>query len=274
MMKRIAWIVLSLGLLASSPALAVCPATLQLKDNAGATPTAKYTDDGAGNCMANVAVIDGGDVTQGAKADAAYAGSGSSSVVALLKGIYNRIVDLITAASSPLASQGTSIGVGGVGVIGSAASGGNQLAVNANGQASATLSPTPSLANGNGTVTVPSSEATSAISHASTTALGTSLLAKAGAGNLHAYNCTAITGGAAGFCIAYNAASVPGTGPLTGASVLDFCYYDTSARGCSLGRYPYGAQYGTGIVILVTSAATPYTYTTGVNTAAIEADFK
>jgi hypothetical protein len=112
------------------------------------------------------------------------------------------------------------------------------------------------------------------VPHASTSALGTSLVAKASAGDLFGFNCTAITGGAAGYCVAYNAASAPGTGSLTGASVLDFCYFDTTARGCSLSRIPLAAAYSTGITILLTSAASPYTYTTGTDTGAISADYE
>lgn len=111
-------------------------------------------------------------------------------------------------------------------------------------------------------------------SHASTTALGTSLAAKASAGYLYGFNCTAITGAAAGYCIAYNGTTAPGTGALTGANVLDACYFDTTARGCSLSRIPMGVAYGTGIVILVSSAVTPFTYTTGIDTAFISADYQ
>ena len=111
-------------------------------------------------------------------------------------------------------------------------------------------------------------------SHASTTALGTSLVAKASAGSLFGYNCTGIAGAAAGYCIAYNGTTAPGTGALTGANVLDFCYFDTTARGCSLSRIPLAAAYGTGIVILLSSATTPYTYTTGTDTGAISADYQ
>lgn len=113
-----------------------------------------------------------------------------------------------------------------------------------------------------------------AVSHASTTALASSLSVKASSGNLLGYNCTSITGGSAGFCVAYNGSSTPGTGALTGSNVLDFCYYDTTARGCSLSRIPVSVLYSSGIQILVTSAASPYTYTTGVNTAAISADYQ
>lgn len=111
-------------------------------------------------------------------------------------------------------------------------------------------------------------------SHASTTALANNLNVKAAAGGLLGFNCTSITGGAAGYCVAYNGASTPGTGALTGANVLDFCYFDTSPRGCSLSRIPVSVSYSAGIQILVTSATTPYTYTTGIDTAAISADYQ
>ena len=110
--------------------------------------------------------------------------------------------------------------------------------------------------------------------HASTTALAAALSAKTSAGDLMGFNCSGITGGAAGFCVAYNAASTPGAGALTGALVLDFCQFDTTARGCSLGRAPSQVAYNAGIQILVTSAASPYTYTTGTDTAAISADYQ
>ncbi len=129
-------------------------------------------------------------------------------------------------------------------------------------------------ANIGGVVPVPSSTSAQAVSHASTTALGTSLVAKNAAGNLYAFNVSGVAGGAAGFAIAYNGSSAPGTGALTGANVLDFCFFDTTARGCSLSRIPMGVQYSAGIVILVSSAASPYTYTTGTDTAAITADYQ
>ena len=111
-----------------------------------------------------------------------------------------------------------------------------------------------------------------ALAHTSVTSLGTSLVAKAAAGNLNSFNCTAITGGAAGFCIAYNGTTAPSTGALTGANVLDSCYFDTTARGCSLAHINGSVAFSTGIVILVSSAVTPFTYTTGTDTAFISAD--
>lgn len=49
-----------------------------------------------------VTVADGADVTQGAKADAAYAGSGSASVVAALKGIYASVNGAIPAGTNTI----------------------------------------------------------------------------------------------------------------------------------------------------------------------------
>lgn len=120
----------------------------------------------------------------------------------------------------------------------------------------------------------PTSSSTAALSHASTTALGTSLVVSATAANLYAYNCSGITGGSAGYCIVYNGSSVPGTGALTGANVLDFCFFGATPQGCSLSRIPMMVNYGTGIVILISTASTPYTYTTGTATGAITADYK
>ena len=128
-----------------------------------------------------------------------------------------------------------------------------------------------------GTVTTslaPTSSSSLAVQHGSVTALGTSLVLKNSAGNAYSYNCTAITGGAAGFCIGYNGTAAPAPGALTGANVLDACYFPAGVAGCSLRHGLIPANYSAGIVILVTSALTPFTYTTGVNTAFISGDFQ
>lgn len=113
---------------------------------------------------------------------------------------------------------------------------------------------------------------TGVVSHAVTPALAASLNAKATAGNLMGFNCTGITGGAAGFCVVVNSA----TTPTNGAAIapLDFCSFDTTSRGCSLFRGPAEVAYSAGIQVLVTSAASPYTFTSGTDTAAISADFQ
>jgi len=94
---------------------------------------------------------------------------------------------------------------------------------------------------------------------------------KASAGNLYSINATSITGGSAGFLVAINASTVPTNG--TAITPLDFCYFNSLA-GCSLSHGNLPVNYSTGIVVLVTTAASPFTYTTGVDTAAISGDFQ
>jgi hypothetical protein len=117
--------------------------------------------------------------------------------------------------------------------------------------------------------------AATTITNATSTALETARPAKASAGNLYGFYCTAITGAAAGFCIAYNANATPGTGALTGSLVLDSCAFDTTNKGCSLSRLPGPPRnYSAGIVVLCSSAVTPFTYTTGVDTCYISVDYQ
>ena len=121
----------------------------------------------------------------------------------------------------------------------------------------------------------PTSSSVSAMTHATTTSgLANNLIVKGSAGNLGGFNCTGISGGVAGYCIVVNQATVPSTGSLSASIVLDACYFDTTARGCSLSRMPDVVNYSAGITILVSSAASPYTYTTGTDTAMITADYK
>jgi hypothetical protein len=108
-MKRIiisllALTVFTAPLVFNTPAIAACPSTLQLKDNAGTLANGKYTDDGSGNCMPNIAVqsgaaVDGWNVTEGTKADAAWI-SGSGSMVAVLKAIGTGVLNSIPAGSN------------------------------------------------------------------------------------------------------------------------------------------------------------------------------
>jgi len=109
--------------------------------------------------------------------------------------------------------------------------------------------------------------------HKHVSSLGTSLAVKDLPGTVAGFNCTAIAGGAAGYCVAYDATAVPSTGALTGTLVLDVCYFDTTARGCALAHIPNGVLTTKGIVILLTSASTPFTYTTGTDTGFISADY-
>lgn len=56
---------------------------------------------GSGGGGGAVTVANGADVTQGARADAAWSGTGDSTVVAALKGIYNRVGTPTTALFTP-----------------------------------------------------------------------------------------------------------------------------------------------------------------------------
>jgi hypothetical protein len=121
---------------------------------------------------------------------------------------------------------------------------------------------------------VPTNSSTDALSHAISTSLDTVLIAIDVPSNLYGFNCSAITGGASGYCIAYNGTSEPAPGALDPTKVLDFCYFGDTPRGCSLSRIPLAVQYSAGIVILISSASTPYTYTDNVLTGAITVDYK
>jgi hypothetical protein len=52
------------------------------------------------------AFVDGWDLTQGTKADAAYVGSGSASVVSLLKGLYSGITSAVPAGTNNIGNVG------------------------------------------------------------------------------------------------------------------------------------------------------------------------
>lgn len=124
-----------------------------------------------------------------------------------------------------------------------------------------------------GRISISSGGSTSASAnlHAVTGALADSLVIKASAGNFYSVNATAITGGAAGYLVVVNATAAPALGAIT---PLDFCYFAAGSGGCSLSHGNIPINYSTGIVALITSAATPYTYTTGVDTAAISGDYQ
>lgn len=117
-----------------------------------------------------------------------------------------------------------------------------------------------------GTVTATPFAATPTVSPANT---ATSLVLKAspstvGVQSFHAET----TGSAAGFCVLYNGTAAPGTGALTAANVLAFQSFPSNGW-CDWTATSNAITASIGAVVLVTSAATPFTYTTGVVTAAI-----
>ena len=127
---------------------------------------------------------------------------------------------------------------------------------------------------GGGPAAVPAPIIPGAVPHANTTALAASLTVTATANkNLIGYNCVGITGGAPGYCIAYNSATVPGAGPLTGAQVLESCWFDGTPRGCSVEYTSSQVTFSSGIQLLVSVGSSPFTYTAGA-TAMLTANFQ
>jgi hypothetical protein len=80
----------------------------------------------------------------------------------------------------------------------------------------------------------------------------------------HAENATST----AGYCILYNGTTAPSTGALTAANVLAFQRLPASTY-CDWNATNIPIAASTGAVVLVSSAVTPFTYTTGTITAAI-----
>lgn len=104
-----------------------------------------------------------------------------------------------------------------------------------------------------------------------TTSLAATLVVKAAPGTLYSVYATNLTGGTSGYLVLYNATAAPTPGALTGALVLDCVPFNSLGEAIvSYQGYP-AKTFDKGIVALVTSATTCYTYTTGVLTAYISA---
>lgn len=80
----------------------------------------------------------------------------------------------------------------------------------------------------------------------------------------HADNKTATSG----YMTIYNAASAPASGALTAANVLAFCYLPANGW-ADINRERLPIPGTSGIVVLLSSAADPFTYTTGLITGSI-----
>jgi len=119
--------------------------------------------------------------------------------------------------------------------------------------------------------TVTIAGATPATPTVSTTGAVTSLVLKAsptsspgGVSYFHAENATTTNG----YCILYNGTTAPSTGALTAANVLAFQLLPASGW-CDVDRSALPIAASTGAVVLLSSATTPFTYTTGVITGSI-----
>ena len=175
-----------------------------------------------------VTIADGADVTQGAKADAAYAGSGAATLVALLKGIYNALVAALPA--------GTNL-IGKVGIDQTTNGTTNNV----------TIAPTSATAVGITPVVSGSAEATHVL--------------KNGAGNLYSVYATNLTS-TPGFLTVVNATSAPADGAITPLA----CVPLPAGGNAALNYTVNPAVYSTGITAVITSATTCFTKTTGVIT--------
>jgi hypothetical protein len=252
MRLKVAAILLALGL--SSPALA----QTTFLANPGSTTPFRFGTDGASKLFGNGAICDGAACAVLASVNpAGTPGTNGLAVQGLTGGVPLAVVLM----------QG-----------GSVLSSSNPIFASLAGSTLPAFAATPTFNLGtlNGAATaanqLPSSASSAATSTCSSTAMEASHICKASAGNLYGFYCN-VVGGAAGWCIAYNSTTVPGSS-LTGAQVLDSCQFAAGAMGCSLDRIPFPRQYGTGIVILVSTAANPFTFTTGTDTAYISADYQ
>lgn len=114
---------------------------------------------------------------------------------------------------------------------------------------------------------IPTSSATIGIAGVTSTAAEAGHVIKAAPGNLYSVYATNITS-TAGFLIVVNATTVPGAGALTGSTVLD-CVALPASGTASINYGMPPKVYSVGIVALVSSASTCFTYTTGTITAFI-----
>jgi hypothetical protein len=126
---------------------------------------------------------------------------------------------------------------------------------------STTLSPGGTIS----TISAPTSVAADGITVVSSPSLEASLVLKASAGNL--YYAEVTNGGTTGgFAVVMNEATASGTGSIAPSL---FAPLPPNGRVVFGPFNPIPANFNAGITVLVTSATTPFTYTTGTITAAI-----
>lgn len=111
----------------------------------------------------------------------------------------------------------------------------------------------------------PSGDSGVAIEPVVTPSADNGLVIKASAGNLHRASAQNLTA-TAGWFVLRNAATEQSDGAMTGLMAARYL----APFGHAEIEYAPPAYFDTGIVAVVTSAATPYTQTTGVITAVIE----
>ncbi len=108
-----------------------------------------------------------------------------------------------------------------------------------------------------------SAAATAAATITGSGAAANSLVLKASAGNLFSVTATNLTA-TAGFLVVLNATAAPADG-----AIVPLACVPVAANGTATISYPTPARFTTGITVVITSAVTCYTKTTGVVTAFI-----
>lgn len=108
-----------------------------------------------------------------------------------------------------------------------------------------------------------------AITPVVTTVAANSLVIKASAGSLFSVYATGLTGGSTGWLLVLNLAAKPADGAVAPLIAIPFSGGVASASYAGLPP----AAFATGITVVVSSAASPYTLTTGVLTAAFISGF-
>lgn len=108
-----------------------------------------------------------------------------------------------------------------------------------------------------------------AITPTVTTVAANSLVVKASAGSLFSVYATGLTGGSTGWLLVLNLTAKPIDGPVVPLIAIPFSGGVASASYTGLPP----AAFATGITVVVSSAASPYTQTTGVLTAAFISGF-
>jgi hypothetical protein len=166
--------------LLTTGAFAACTNPLVIKDGGGSNQNMSVGTAADGGCQYNMtststlstsvvsvpasAAVDGWDVTKGTKADAAYAGSGSASLVAILKGLYNAI-------TSPIPPGTNLIGKIGIDQTTPGTTNGVQLPTTTNGGA-ATVKGGVAVVNGGSFYQAVAASQTATVLQSSTGAIG------------------------------------------------------------------------------------------------------
>lgn len=181
-------------------------------------------------------------------------GGGGGGTVEITDGV-NGTVGVAPASTAPTAAQPAL-------VVGISPQGGDTQVVNAITSSAITGYATAANQIVSFTAAAPTVSASGSVTSLVLKASATT--ATGGVKYFHAEN-SATTGG---YCILYNGTSAPGTGALTAGNVLAFQLLPASGF-CDWTATNIPIAASTGAVVLVSSAVTPFTYTTGTITAAI-----